>query len=233
LIFVRYLYVVEPGSLHFRKDPEAEKESEPSIDLRSIRRFTLVDEKSDKFGPRLIIEIPSSVDVRLRFNSAEDVGIWKTGLEEWKKYADEHRKFNTATSLTVLQLSYLMTLKPGHHLLQHLVVNIAVELRVCIIHCHHGIRRRTTNQKMINNNYFQSQSKTKTRSKQNQRKRVVDFYPFSVEKINIILFQPTLVSKTKKSPRQYHLFMTPLFVVRQLLSNLEPRLELFNPVKTQ
>lgn len=81
---------MEPGVLHFRKDPEVEKEYEPTIDLRTIRRFTLLDEKKDKYGPRLVIEIPPSGDVRLRFNSAEDVGIWKIGLEEWKKYADDH-----------------------------------------------------------------------------------------------------------------------------------------------
>jgi hypothetical protein len=49
----------------------------------------LVEEKSDKFGPRLLLEIGAS-SVRLRFNSAEDVEIWRAGLEEWRRYAEEH-----------------------------------------------------------------------------------------------------------------------------------------------
>jgi hypothetical protein len=110
----RYLYVVEPGYLHFRREVEEERvslavgrphlcptlpcphqlfyqESEPTIDLREAHRLALVEEKSDKFGPRLLIEIGSST-VRLRFNSAEDAEIWRAGLEQWKKYAEEHRE---------------------------------------------------------------------------------------------------------------------------------------------
>lgn len=70
------------------------QESEPPIDLRQIQRMSLVDEKSDKYGPRLHIDVNGSV-IRLRFSSAEDANIWKTGLDEWKKYASDHGMFTS------------------------------------------------------------------------------------------------------------------------------------------
>lgn len=60
--------------------------------MRNVQHISLVEEKTDKFGPRLVLEIPSSSDIRLRFSSSDDAEIWRSGLEQWKEYALKHSK---------------------------------------------------------------------------------------------------------------------------------------------
>lgn len=68
------------------------QEVDPVLDLRKVQHCSLVEEKTDKFGPRLLLEVPSSGDIRLRFGSAEDAEIWRSGLEQWVEYSKKHGK---------------------------------------------------------------------------------------------------------------------------------------------
>ena len=78
------------------------QESDPVLDLRKVQNFTLIEEKSDKYGPRLVLEIPSLGDIRLRFGSADDAEIWRCGLEQWKKYACNHGKNNNFNQRNII-----------------------------------------------------------------------------------------------------------------------------------
>ena len=85
-----FVQVVTPGILYFYKDESASEQKESSSYLPDPIDLTLVLDfigmlKQDKDGVRLKIELVNE-SIKLRFDSEEEVEVWRKKLLEWRDY---------------------------------------------------------------------------------------------------------------------------------------------------